>query len=399
MGSAKALLALTLQLALLGSLAAGVTAQQRYVVTNNNVNGANSATVYLAGGTTLNPTLTKVATIPTGGSGSPYGYFAANLVALARAGANECAFVSDGGSSDIAGINLASLTVTGQFKGSSTDLASSGIGLVAHNGYLYAAFTGSQTLATFAIGSGCTLTFLGDVPSVGLGTSSMDQLAANGNMLVVVYSDTSVASFNLSGGIPVSNGDLQHTTGVTQYGNQVGAVDITRDGHYALFGGFGGYTMVEVSDISSGKITPTVVYGGPDQSLGTGAGSNTIWLGPEEEYIYITNTFSFQVTAVPFDPKTGTVLPFASGGCIMNLKQLNKTASYPGSIVSAGPKEQGGITLYVAEDGASKPSSVSILHRSTSNGQCTLTESADSPVWDGVTTDLPSIAAYPPRPF
>ena len=157
--------------------------------------------------------------------------------------------------------------------------------------------------------------------------------------------------------------------------------------------------MVEVSDISSGKITPTVVYGGPDKSLGTGAGSNTIWLGPEEEYIYITNTFSFQVTAVSFDPKTGTVLPFSSGGCMVNLKQLNKTASYPGLIVSAGPKEQGGITLYIGEDGAGKPSSVSILHRATSKGQCTLTESADSPVWDGVTTDLPSIAAYPPRPF
>ena len=80
MGSrTKALLISFVLFACVLHAAAGVTAQQRYVVTNDNPNGANTATVYLAGGTELNPTLAKLATIPTGGLGTQYAYFAANL--------------------------------------------------------------------------------------------------------------------------------------------------------------------------------------------------------------------------------------------------------------------------------------------------------------------------------
>ena len=137
MGSrTKALLISFVLFACVLHAAAGVTAQQRYVVTNDNPNGANTATVYLAGGTELNPTLTKLATIPTGGLGTQYAYFAANLVAIVKAGTDECAFVSDGGSNDIAGIDLSTFAVTGNFKGSSTDAANEGIGLLAHKGYL-----------------------------------------------------------------------------------------------------------------------------------------------------------------------------------------------------------------------------------------------------------------------
>lgn len=302
--------------------AAGVP---HYIITNDNEVPSNTVTVYTAGGG-ANPRLTKTAVISTGGAGlskTASDFFAASSVAVLRRANNQCAFVSDVGTSDVAGINIQTLAATGTFKGSSTDKASGiGMGLAMSNSNVYAAFTRSNTIGTFTIGAGCTLTFVGDVPAAGLSAGAVISMKVHGSIMVVVYDDGSIQSFNISGGIPVSNNDAQFSTGSTSFFFPSG-VDITADGHFAIFGdATSGPTTVEVSDISSGKLTPTVVYGGASGTLGAGLNSSNVWLSPDETLLYISNNFSGQVTAAFFDATTGTV----SAGCVSVVLKTSSTA-------------------------------------------------------------------------
>jgi Lactonase, 7-bladed beta-propeller len=373
-----------------------------YVVTNDDLDGPNTASIYLAAGPAAAARLILVKTIPTGGTGSggDGAYFASVQQVLVAVNGEECIFVSDSQSSDIAGIRAQTLTVTGNFKGSSTDQGTPNIGLETHGNYLYAAFGSSQTIATFTMGAGCTLSFVADVPAVGLGQrqGSVDGMVARGNLLVVAYGDGSIGSFSISGGVPVANGDEQLSTGYRNHGSTPGGVDITRDGHFALFGDAPSSTEVEVSDLSSGKLAATVDYG--PGILGPGSGSNNILLGPEEGYVYVSNNYGGQVTAVRFDAATGVVSPFADGGCISPvLKNFNNPWATTGALATAGPEDHRGVVLWVAEYGIGHPSSIGIVRRTTNGGQCTLTESAASPASDAHTGFLVSLAAYPSRGF
>ena len=60
-------------------------------------------------------------------------------------------------------------------------------------------------------------------------------MALYGNLLVVTYGDGSIESFDVSGGLPLSNGDEQNATGYASDHFPSGVV-ITPDGHYAIFG-------------------------------------------------------------------------------------------------------------------------------------------------------------------
>src|SRR5438105_10680510 len=83
-----------------------------YVITNDDVVGANTATFYALGGTPTNPTLTQLAVVPTGGKGHGGGYFATPGVGVLRNPRGECVYVTDSNSSDVAGIDLHTLTAT-----------------------------------------------------------------------------------------------------------------------------------------------------------------------------------------------------------------------------------------------------------------------------------------------
>jgi hypothetical protein len=145
---------------------------------------------------------------------------------------------------------------------------------------------------------------------------------------------------------------------------------------------------VEVSDISSGKLTPTVVYG-----LGKEINSSNVLLSPDESLLYITNNQSGTVTAAFFDKSTGKL----SKGCVTrSLKGFVSNWSYVASLALEETTGTGGI-LYVAEYGA--PSSMAEINVKSSGGKCTLTESAKSPALDPNSPGLLSIGAFPPRPF
>jgi sugar lactone lactonase YvrE len=362
-------------------------AASHYVVTNDDVSGANTVTFYHVSGSPSSPVLTEKKVVPTGGKGHGGGYFAATGVALANDGQEECVYVADSDSNDIAGIIANTQQVSGKFKGSRSDSGGLlGITLAANNSYLYASFTGTFTLATFQIQPGCTLKFVRDIDVSGFAFGSVGPMAIHGNLLVVAYGDSTIESFDISNGVPVSNGDKQLSTG-SKNGDLPSGVEITKDGHYALFGDVSGDATVEVSDISSGKLAPTVAY-----SLGTG-NADSIRLSPDETLLYIANNEQGTVTAAFFDKVGGTL----SVGCASGLlRGFNRNWVYEGNVKTVGNSGLGG-ALYVAEDGSK--SGIAIVQVTSDGSSCTLQEAANSPVPDSNSQSLRAFAVYPGRPF
>ncbi|HEY3973811.1 MAG TPA: hypothetical protein VGM18_12465 [Candidatus Sulfotelmatobacter sp.] len=357
-------------------------AEPHYLITNNDYSSGNSSTSYsiLAQGI-----LKQIAVVGTGGNGNNgLGAVATKRVSILSKGAENCAFISDAGSNDVAAIAIATLILSGTFPASSTDSgASAGVGIVNNGSYLYANFTSSETLATYKILSGCKLTFIGDTPAAGLKGGPIVDMWAHGNILVASFQDGSIGSFNITSGTPVANGDLQLSTGNIQDGSSPEGVDITADGHYAIFGGTVIPELVEVSDISSGKLTPTVVY----SDIGAGSGSEAIWISPDETLLYTSSFSSNQVTAAHFDKTTGVV----SSGCISGTL---RGFEFEAGLATASNSGTGG-ALYVAEP----DSDIGIVNVTENGGSCTLTESPKSPVHDNNTITVDSIGVFPPRAF
>ena len=356
-----------------------------YLITNDDLppkTAANSGSFFTiaADGTPQNPIK-----VTLGGSGAGGGLFNANRVSVMRD--FPCAFLSISGASQIGGVDISALQDVGNTSGSSTDSGlPDGVGLANNGSYLYASYSTSSTIGTFAILPGCSLTFLGDISASGKQSGNVKGMAVHGNLLIVAYGDGSIESFNVSGGIPVSNGDLQNATGYNTSRFPAG-VDITQDGHYAIFGDLSTTSTIEVSDISSGKLTKTKLY-----DVGTAGNSVSIILSPDQTLLYIANTNVGKVTAAFFNASTGKV----SRGCTSA-----KLRGFPGDWqFLASPVTElntgTGSVLYLAEYGPS--AGIAIVNVSSSGGKCTLTEAAASPL-QAPTTTLLSIGVYPPRQF
>ena len=352
-----------------------------FLITNNDFSQGSSATLYRI---MANGSIHQAKLIKTGGTGvNGVGAVATKRVSTYNLYDQKCAFVSDAGTADVAGISVSNLTLTGTFKAASGDTAPSGMGVVNNGTYLYASLTGSNTIATYAILPGCILQYLQDIPAAGLSGGSPVDMKAHRNILVVSFQDGSIGSFNLANGVPVANGDLQLSTGNTQHGSFPAGVDITSDGHFAIFGATNVPPLVEVSDISSGKLSPTVVY----SNIGSGGGSEAIWLSPDETLLYLSNFSSMQVTAAFFDTSTGGV----TFGC---------TGTFKGTGFQSGlatAREQGtGLTVYVME----ADQGIGFASVTENSGACSIQEDTGSPLSKTVFNgSAESIATFPPRPF
>jgi hypothetical protein len=363
------------------------SAAASYLVTNDDRPSevATSATFFTitASGGLQNPTRVSL-----GGDGIAGGYFNAARVSFLDTKTEACAFLSVSGSAVIASVDIATLEDIGDYSAASTDSAiDNGIGLANNGTYLYASFSTSNTIATFAILSGCRLHFLGDISPLGLQSGNVKGMALHGNILVLAYGDGSIESYDASAGIPVSNGDLQNATGYPKSLFPVG-VDITQDGHYAIFGDQSTYTNVEVSDISSGKLRTTKLY-----NLGTAGNSASVYLSPDETLLYIANTGNGKVTAAFFNAKTGVLTP----GCTSaQLKGFDSEWTFLDSPVTQLNTGTGSV-LYLGEFGS--PSGIAVVDVTSSGGKCTLTEETKSPVDDPNSASLLSIGVYPPRQF
>lgn len=202
--------------------ATGVLAQTTpgYLIVNNNHPEGNFATFFELAN---NGTFVGHQKVQTGGKGiaEPTELFNPSFpgVATFHSAAQNCVFVADAGTSDIAAID-SNLKVVGRFQGGRSDKNNfTGIALAINKNFLYAAFSGKMhstrggTLASFAIHPGCVLHFLGSVPAVGTGYRSAFvryplTLAAHAKILIVAYGDGSIESFHFSKGLAQSNGEV-----------------------------------------------------------------------------------------------------------------------------------------------------------------------------------------------
>jgi 6-phosphogluconolactonase (cycloisomerase 2 family) len=365
-------------------------AQTHYVITNDDAAfpfltgvgfftiGANSVPVFLQ-------------QIPTGQYGDGGGYFGMNRIAVLNGASQQCVYASEGRAGDIVGIDINTLTIGGITSGSSTDAGTAnGIGLVLNSNYLYASFSDSNTIGTFSIQSGCSLTFISDVAVKGVSTGIINAMAVNGNMLIATYTDGSIESFNISGGTPLSNGDRQYSTATlsSRTATIANSVDITSDGHYAIFGDTSTALSVEVSDLSSGKLGKPVVY----TSLASISSSNVI-LSPDQTLLYVVNTQGDSVTALHFDKSSGKL----SAGCTSSkIAGLSQNWSYLAGVSLIQQTGNGG-GVYVAEYGST--SGIATVTLTSSGNKCTLAEVPGSPTVDANSPGLLSIGTYPPRSF
>jgi 6-phosphogluconolactonase (cycloisomerase 2 family) len=359
-----------------------------YLVTNDDAPSLlrSSVTFYTVDAHGL---LTMKGRVKTSGMGIAGGYFAANRVNILDNGKSECVYASDAATGDIMGIVVPTLKVAGSAKGSSTDGGTSnGIGLAVNSHYLYASFTDSNTIGTFRVKPGCKIKFVGDVNVGGLQGGVIDGMVIRGNMMVVTYGDGSIESFHISAGTPVSNGDKQNSTGSGGGNSYPSGIDITRDGHYAIFGDVSTSMLIEVSDISSGKLTKTVAF-----KLGNAISSSNIMLSPDETLLYVSNTQDATITAAFFDKNTGKI----SKGCISGiLNGYVMNWSYLGALALEKATGTGGV-VYVAEYGAT--SSIGMINVKSVGGKCSLKESSKSPIADPNSPGLLSIGTFPPRSF
>ncbi len=329
-------------------------------------------------------TLGAKVSLATQGNGIGGGYFAAPRVIVPAGG--TCVYASNAGSGDIAGIDAATQAVVGNYFGSPTDSGTgNGIGLAGNAQYVYASYSTSSTIGTFQVQTGCALSFVGDVFTAGLNAGTVDGMAINGNLMVVTYGDGSIESFNIAGGVPVSNGDAQYSTG-SENDNLPNGVIITHGGRFAIFGDASTRTTVEVSAITGGKLSPTVSY-----DLGATWNSGNVRLSPDEKVLFVSNDSAGQVTAAFFDMTSGAI----HAGCTSPaLKGYYTKFAYIGNIGLQTTTLGGGV-IYVPEFSSTGRSYVGMLNFTPNVTTCTIAEAAGSPVNGAASTTVMSLAVSP----
>jgi sugar lactone lactonase YvrE len=360
-------------------------AAQEYLITNNDsfTNGVSFYTIGAGG------ELVFVNEVPGPGLGIDGGFFGMNRLAVLNTSDAQCIFASEAFTGDVFGMVAGSGLVAGSATGSSSDTgASNGIGLAGNGQNLYASFSDTSRIGTFQIQAGCLLTFVDDVVVGGLNGGIIDGMAVHGNMLIATYLDGSMESFNIASGIPVSNGDKQFSSASPGGETYPNGIDITQDGHFAIFGDTSTSDVVEVSDISSGRLTATTVY-----RTHSGISSSNVMLSPDETILYISNTQGDVVTAAFFDKNTGRITPGCKSG---RIRGYVDAWSYLGGMALQQTTGNGG-GVYVAEFGG--PSGISVVNLTVNGSACTLREAHESPVPDPYSFGLLSLGRVPARNF
>ncbi len=378
-------------------------AATRYVITNddNQYPNGNSASIFSIGsGGALN----LVTTITTGGYGRGGGYYGTGRVGLLRSKTQNCAYIGDAVGpnnarpGDVASIDMGTLKLVGTYPGTALDSGALwGIGLAENPAgtFLFAAYTTSGTIATYAQGADCALKYRSELITIGanVGPVAGMRVTPNGKYLIVAYDDASVGSYAINpktGALTLIGRYLATDNGLAS------SVDITADSKWVLFGTgtiFNG-GEVEVAPIhADGSLGATVGYSG----IGQGSNSSNAWLSPDESLVYISDNSSGQITAVPFSAKTGVIK--SSAACTSAvLKNFNSTWQTLGNVTTSGLTKLGS-PLYAAEWSYTNPGGIAIVNVTMSGGACKLTEAKDSPAADPVSDFLLTVGVDPPRKF
>jgi hypothetical protein len=358
-----------------------------YIITNDDETFPFTGVSFFSQAASGNLTFQKqVATVGTGIGG---GFFGANRISVLNSGGQACVFASEAATHSVIGINVNTLAVGGSATGADSDDGSgNGIGLTGNAQFLYAAFVDSNTVGTFQVQSGCGVLYVNSIPVSGVEGGFINGMANHGNMLIATYTDGTIESFDISNGTPVSNRDKQISTATIKakgatYPN---SVDITSDGHFAIFGDTSTSLSVEVSDLSSGKLAKTKVF----TSTASISASN-IMLSPDETILYVVNSQGDAVTALFFNKAKGKL----TAGCTSSpVRGYSRDWSYLVGVALASQTGNGG-GVYIAEF----PAGIALVKLKVSGTTCTLKEVSTSPFDTPNTSGLLSIGAYPPRAF
>jgi len=392
----------------------------QFVYVDDN-NGPNTVTVFPVSGFAL----ATPASYTTFGNGVPGQDGGAEQVVASYSSVN-CLYVSDAnGSVPFPNGDIASFVINGPstvFVANTIDPSATGgpnkgipLAVDRRTGfpYLFAGFTSSNEIAFFKINpSTCQPFWSSSTTAVGVSGAPLEALAvsaAGPHILIATYADGSIQSFKVGGGVLIPTGPPFQSTGfTTQFGVPDG-IDITANGKFAIFGDRNSIAEVEVSKIMpSGALTPTVDYGGPANAsgvnLGPGVGAENVWISPGvmagNNYVYVSNNLSRQVTTIKLAPAAGIVTAIPSTTCtglFTNPTNLNNTSGW---MFNAGIQTEqttgtGGV-IYVAEFGT--PSSVAVLK--VQNTGCTREAVPfGSPFTDPASNAATGVAVFPPRPF
>jgi Lactonase, 7-bladed beta-propeller len=227
--------------ALLASVSFAATGT--YVLTEDENTSANTATVFSLNTTT--GVTTEVKKLSTGGTGLGGGFFAGTTVTISSN--NDCIFVADTGSNDIAAFAAPSYAKVGNFSNAALNWSNSGdggsIALSPNGKWLYGSYSGSENIGAWAVGTGCKLTYINSyTPSTGPDLFATLHVTPDGNALIVPSIDLELATMfsinsttgaltevnNVNWGSSVS---LCATDGCYPYG-----FDISGDSKVAFFG-------------------------------------------------------------------------------------------------------------------------------------------------------------------
>jgi hypothetical protein len=382
------LYSLAAAIALMAAIAAlsprsALAQNENYVLTNNDPSSvANSTTLFKLDNKTLN----LIKTVQTGGNGGGGGDFALDRIILTGNGTNRCLFVGDAGSSDIASFQFPSFAKVGNYTDPEGDSDGFGysMGLAARGALLFAAYGITANIGVFEIETGCTLSLLGTYNAAG-SVAGM-RVAPDGKTLVVGYG----YGANLVDSFAISSKGALKEGGPYPALNGPAGVDVTSDSKYAVFGdATGSTTQIEIFPIDSdGKLGTETSFGG-DGSLGAGVDSSSVWISPNEKFLYVSNNLSTQVTSLAFSESP---LDISYVG-ITTLNDSGEIISI-GGLTTAVSSGNGG-AIYVAE--FSSPDGLVGLLLINSDG--TTTEATGSPFTNGESSALLSLAAYPQRSF
>jgi len=189
----RKLLVLTSLVALAASVS--FAASTTYVIAVDENTSANSATVFSLNTTT--GVTTQVKKLSTGGLGLGGGFFAEATVTLTSN--NSCIFIADTGSDDIAAFAAPTYAKVGNFSNGSLNWSAAGAGgslaLSPDGKWLYGAYSGSENIGAWAVGSGCKLTFVNSyTPSTGADLFATLHVTPDGKALIVPSIDLELAT-------------------------------------------------------------------------------------------------------------------------------------------------------------------------------------------------------------
>ncbi len=283
-----------------------------FVYANDSIYGdpfaMNAATVMKLQGSRTSPLLFPIRTRLTGGQSQGYNsYLGLPTQAISSNGGQACLFVPDNLSGDIAAFQLPSMVKAGNFV-SGLGPTPGGVGVVVRGQYLYALFDLNTepmyaVIFGFQIVPGCGLSVISSTDVLAIA----DSMAAtpDGTLLLVALQNGEVATYATG-----AQGLLDFVGSYGAWGIPVG-MDITADGKYVLVGDSQALlTRVGVLPINpDGSLGADINFGGSGQ-LGDVEGPTSLWLSPNEKFLFVAGDSQLTVLNFSEDP-----LNIAASGC------------------------------------------------------------------------------------